>query len=162
MVAHVKKYYFKTSDQDWSGVYFNTNTNRTPRDIARYKADHDPKNHQNVISAEEEALIIEEFDAVLYSNPGFMDITREYPDENTLVVSANFETDGAAKTYVYKFDSPEANPNGNTVVVADVKNKIFDEKRNSGQIPVYNFRVELQFANNEIRNIRPELAKKLL
>lgn len=162
MVAHVKRYFTKTSDQDWSGVYFNTNTKRTPRDIARYKTDYDPKNHQNAISAEEEAAIIEEFDNVMYSNPGFMDITREYPDENTLIVSANFETDGAAITYVYKFDSPEANPSGNTVVVAEVQKTIMENKRKSGQIPVYDVRVELHFANNEIRRIRPDLAVKLL
>jgi hypothetical protein len=160
MVAHVKKYFTKTSDQDWSGVYLDTSPKRTPRDVSGNKRHPDSRDTNN-LSPEEEALIIEEFDAVLYSNPGFIDITREYPDENTLVVSANFETDGAAKTYVYKFDSPEVNPSGNTVVVAEVKNRIFDEKRKSGQIPVYDVRVELQFANNEIRNIRPELAKKL-
>jgi hypothetical protein len=160
MVAQVKKYFVKTSDQDWSGVYHNTDPKRTPRDVAGNKR-HPDSRDINILSPQEESAIIEEFDNVMYSNPGFMDITREYIDENTLVVSANFETDGAAMTYVYKFDSPEVNPSGNTVAVATVKNSLFEEKRKSDQIPTYDIRVELHFANSEIRRIKPDLAKKL-
>ena len=160
MVAHVKKYFTKTSDQDWSGVYHNTDPRRDPRDVAGNKINPDPRD-QNVLTPEEEALVIKEFDEVMWSNPGFMNMTREYVGDNVMVVSANFETDGAALSYVYKFESAENNPTGNTVVVATTKNKLFEDKRKAGLIPTYQIRYELHFANTEVRPIRPDLAVKL-
>jgi hypothetical protein len=82
MVAQVKKYFTKTSDQDWSGVYHDTGPTRTPRDVAGNKRHPDPRDG-NPLSESEESTLVNILDKLVYSKQGFNDLDIEYVDEKT-------------------------------------------------------------------------------
>ena len=154
MVAQVKKYFTKTSDQDWSGIYFNKQPKRSPRDVAGYKDNPDSRD-SNPLSNQEESTLVNLFDNVVYANPGFINVTREYVDTNTLVFSYNFQTDENVMTYVYKFQS-----GANTHIDLSEKNRIFEERTNAGS-PAYDIRYELCYANGHVTQISREFSIRL-
>jgi hypothetical protein len=156
MSAQVKKYYTKTNDQDWSGVYHNLSPKREPRDVSlARKSNPDPRDG-NPLTPEEEQLLIAEFDSKLYSRHKNINFEREYVGENLLVVTANFPTDEEANLYVYGTGSTA----NNETTTSEVK-KIFEYKREAGLIPTYNIRYELCYSNGHVRGIRRDIAVNL-
>lgn len=157
MVARIKQYFEKTSDQDWSGVYLNTKPKRDPSDVALYKSNPDPRD-RNVLSAEEEAAVVSKFDSTLYAHPGFIGIDREYADENTLVINYNFETDESAQAYLAKANSE---PDPTSAALLAEKNRVFEEKRRTGAIPTYIISSKIFYSNNSFAIIKSDVAAKL-
>jgi hypothetical protein len=153
MSAQVKKYYTKTNDQDWSGVYHNLSPKREPRDVSSARKSNPDPRDGNPLTPEEEQILISEFDQNLYSRVDFVELKREYVDDNTLVISAEFASDEGATSYVSSY--------ANAQVKTSEAKKVFEYKRNAGIIPVYNIRYELCYSNGHVNPIKFEIAKNL-
>jgi len=117
MTVRAIKKFFKTSDQDWSGIYINTKRlSSTKSSVAP-----DPRDDLNVFSNTEVRIIKDNIKENINNAVGYEGWDREYVGDNELRLIYYFSDRISANTFIHAFPTP--NKNVRETFVSTILNK---------------------------------------